>query len=384
MTFTADENEIKIPLSNAQTEIDFDGVKVSGSDESKYQNWQFEITVTVELIGKKFETNQQIRCALLNILEGVKASAKINGNGLANVFIVVTQSGSFTIGGNSHGNISEINGIAGSVEGNFENAISVNGKAIRLTDTSSIKVTSDGERITEISNVAGDSDGIYRKDVRVYELGGAGEIIISDKTLSTSDDFIGVLGLSSEGLVDSVEDFIGTISGELGGIKLAGVTIDNEDNFNVTSNSEKITTLENLQDGSFTCGDLSGLTINGATISVANSKDFTAPIIAGELNLRGLKDSAIVENSGAAVNYTVEESGDFLIGETEFKLTGDTPLTFTTDADGIVQEISNLDENASLQTAQDGSFVVNGTTFPFRGCHRLNERRFEWPAGHSR
>jgi len=71
----------------------------------------------------------------------------------------------------SHGNISEINGLAGSVEGNFENAIRVNGKAIRLTGASSIKVASDGEKITEITNVAGDlvtADGkTYRKDVRI-------------------------------------------------------------------------------------------------------------------------------------------------------------------------------------------------------------------------
>ena len=51
----------------------------------------------------------------------------------------------------SHGDISEINGLAGSVEGNVANKISVNGKAVRLTGASSI--TAD--------------DKTYRKDVHV-------------------------------------------------------------------------------------------------------------------------------------------------------------------------------------------------------------------------
>ena len=75
-----------------------------------------------------------------------------------------------------------------------------------------------------------------------------------------------------------------------------------------------------------------------------------------------MKDSAIVENSGAAVNYTVAESGEFFIGEDEFRVTGDNSVTFAADANGKVQEISGLDKGASLQTANGGTFIVNGAT----------------------
>ena len=518
-----------------------DGAKVSGSDESKYNNRQFEIEGTVELIGKKFETDKQISCGLIKgkvneislngffvdgeyvdiqsdcydtvkvadgkiaSIEGVKTSANIAGNGLSNISIATTGSGEFTIKGktykisgdsdgvtfvtDSHGNISEINGLAGSVEGNFENRISVNGKVIRLTGLNSVQVTSDGTNITEISNVAGDlvtADGkTYRKDVRVYDLGGAeklttsadgtiifngnkfkasagktftldssgnvsgigknaiasanvaesdnlatidltttdgleevfgdfsegltvngvfvrvtdstnfvvkddgeniyiettaadtftingktfdtyadktifkldtdgnvseivtdnfylypdeetyliagdfndeiifngkkfrvtgtndtsiflddetligvelarnavevvesggaddiaisgaGDITIGGKTFSTSDDFTGSVQTNLDGSVDSIEDFIGTISGELGGLDLAGLKIDSGDFFSVTGDGEKIIAIENLANGTFTSGDVNGLTINGEKISVDNSQEVT-------------------------------------------------------------------------------------------------------------
>ena len=619
-----------------------DGAAVSGSDESKYYNRQFEINGAVELGGKKFETNSPTRCSLLNVqytweisvgdesvgipvtmsgfvvgdkyvqiqddcydgvkvvggkiatIENVKASAEITGNGLASVSIMTTQSGEFSVRGkiftisddsdgvtfvtDSHGNVSEINGLAGSVEGSFENEISINGKTVRLTGASTVKVTSDGENITAISDVAGDlteTDDAYRKDVRVYELGGAeklttsadgtiifhgnkftasagktfeldtsgnvsgitqadkllsanvadlltsaenlstinlsttdgleevfgdfsegltvngvlvkvtdstnfvvkndeeniyiettaadtftingktfttqadktifkldadgnvgeivtdsfypdkevylvegdfndeiifngkkfcvtgttatsifigdetllsieltrnsvevvesggaeeialsgaGEVTIGDETFSTSEDFVGTLQINAAGKVVSVDYFVGTLSGSLGGLELEGITIDSDDIFSATSDGEKLAALDNLQNASFISNDLSGLTINGAEISVANAEEVTATITDGALTINGLMDSAIVENSGEKVNFVIKESGDFSIGEDDFKVTGDNSLTFTTDADGMVQEISGLDKGASVQTAQSGSFVVNGTT----------------------
>ena len=40
--------------------------KATVNGDDKVYNRQFAINGTVELIGKKFETNQQIRCGLLN------------------------------------------------------------------------------------------------------------------------------------------------------------------------------------------------------------------------------------------------------------------------------------------------------------------------------
>ena len=619
-----------------------DGATISGSDESKYYNRQFEINGAVELIGKKFETDSQTRCALLNVqdtweisigdesteipvtmsgfvvgdkyvsihddcydgvkvvggklssIEGVKNSAEITGNGLSNVTILTTESGEFSVRGkiynisgdsdgvtfvtDSHGNVSEINGLAGSVEGSFENEISINGKAIRLTGASAVKVTSDGKNITEISDVAGDltDDKAYCKNVRVYKSGGAeklttsadgtiifsgnkfeasagktfmlddagnvsgigkadnnvallsayvaetdeenfatinlsttdgleevfgdfseglmvngvfvkvtdstnfvvkddaenvyiettvadtftingktfktsaektifkldadgnvceivtesfypdkescmimgdfndeiifngkkfcvtgtnntsvfigentlitielaknavkvvesggeadikvngaGDITIGEKTFNTSDDFIGYLQVNSAGDVYSSDYLVGTLSGELGGLELEGITIDSEDTFSVTSDGEKITAIENLNNGSFTCDDLNGITINGAKVSVDNSDEIKATVTDGELEISELANSANVSNSGGKVNYVTKESGEFFIGEGNFKVTGDDSVTFATDENGEVQEISDLAENASLQTALGGELVVNGAT----------------------
>ena len=618
-----------------------DGATVSGEDESKYYNRQFEIDGTVELIGKKFETNSPTRCTLLNVqdtweisvgdesieipftmsgfvvgdkyvvipndsyesvkvvdkkvasIEGVKNSAEITGIGLSNVTILTTERGEFSIRGrkynisddsdgvtfvtDSHGNISEINGLAGSVEGNFENAVSINGKAVRFTGANSVKVTSDGENITEIANVAGDlvttDDKTYRKNVRVYELGGAeklttsadgtiifsgnkfetsagkafklddtgnvseindttkvlaayseeniatidlattdnlnkvfgdfsegltvngvfvkvtnstnfvvkdddeniyiettaadtftingktfetsadktifkldangnvckivtdrfyldeevyliegdfndeiifngkkfcvtgtnktgiligeetlisielaknnvkvvesggatefalsgaGEITIGDKTFSTSEDFGGFLQVNSADNVYSSNNFVGTLSGELGELELAGITIDSEDTFSVTGDGEKITAIENLQNGTFTSSELDDLTINGAEIFAANAEEIKATVTDGGLKISELANSANVSNSGGKVNFVTKESGEFFIGEDNFKVTGDNSVTFEANENGKVKEISDLDENASLQTALGGEFVVNGTTLTAR------------------
>ena len=576
-----------------------DGAKVSGDDETKYQNRQFEIEGAVEIIGKKFETDEKIRCALLNVedsldfevdgetvsipftlsgfiandkyvqikdecyetvkvvgkkissIEGVKASASILGSGLSNISIVTTESGEFSIHGRqykisddsdgvtfvtgSHGNVIEINGLQGSVEGNFENEVSVNGKAIRLSSVSSIKVTSDGEKITEIANVAGDlvtTDGkSYRKNVRVYELGGAeklttsadgiiifngnkfktsagktftldeegnvsgiekaqaanvsanvleddsvaenfatinltttngleevfgdfsegltvngvfvkvtdstnfvvkdddqnvyiettapdtftingktfttsadktifkldasgnvseivtdtfypdeeayqiegdfndeiifngkkfcvtgtkdtsiflsdeslitiklarnavevvenggvdeiaisgaGEITVGGKTFTTSNDFVGTLK------TNSIENFVGTIEGELGGLELEGLIIESEDNFSVTGDGEKITAIENLQNGSFTCGNLNGITINGAKVSVDNSDEITLMVTDGELKITGLANGANVFSSDEKVKFVTAESGEFFVNGTTLNAKAD-------------------------------------------------------------
>ena len=618
-----------------------DGAIIKGDDESKYYNRQFEIEGAVEIIGKKFETDQLIRCGLISVqvttdgktlnakgfaiggeyvliqddcydsvkivdkkiksIEGVKDSAEISGNGLSNVSIMTTETGEFSINGktysisedsdgvifvkDSHGNVSEIKGLQGAIEGSFENEIIVNGKAVRLTGASMIKVTSDGESITEISNVASDlvtTDGkTYRKDIRVYESGGAeklttstdgtiifsgnkfetsagktftlddsgnvsgiekstvetsnatsyarsfydtdeetsgainlsetdgleevfgdfsegltvngvfvkvtdstnfvvknddeniyiettapdvftingksfetyadktifklnadgnvceivtdkfylypdsdsyliegdfseeiifngkkfcvtgshdtsvfigdetliyvelaknavkvvesggadeialsgaGEITVGEKTFSTSEDFIGFLGLSSEGSAEKVIDLVGTLSGKLGGLEFEGSIIDSEDTFSVTSDGEKISAIENLNNGSFTCGNFEGVMINGVKVSVDNSEEVKLTITDGELEISELMNSANVSNSGGKVNYVTKESGEFFIGEDNFKVTGDDSVTFAADENGKVNEISDLAENASLQTAFGGEVVVNGKT----------------------
>ncbi len=530
LTFSADTKEIRIPLSDAATEIYFDGVKVSGISGRELVFDSDKVTIpndaSINIISPNAVKlnlaagDYTIDGKKVTSTGGVKTSAEIGGNGLPADSITTTESGEFKIHDktykitgdrdgvtfltDSRGMVSEIKGLEGSVEGNFENAIRVNGKAIQISGASSIKVTSDGEKITEISNVAGDlittNGKTYRKNVRVYELGGAeklttsadgtiifsgnkfetsagktftldekgnvsgiekaqaanvsanvleddsieenlatinlsttnnldevfgdfsegltvngvfvkvtdstnfivknddenvyiettapdnftingktfttyadktifkldasgnvseivtdkfylypeenvyliegdfsdeiifngqkfcvtgtkdttifvgeetligvelarnavevvesndadeiavnggGEITVGGKTFSTADDFAGTLK------TNSIENFVGTIEGELGGLDLAGITIESEDNFIVTGDGEKITAINNLQNGSLT-GNLDGITINGEKISLDDLDEVTLTIQDGELKIPDENDA---------------------------------------------------------------------------------------------
>ncbi|MBR0060165.1 MAG: hypothetical protein IJP68_01670, partial [Selenomonadaceae bacterium] len=231
-----------------------------------------------------------------------------------------------------------------------------NGKKFCVTGTNDTSIFIGDETLITVDLARNSVEVVESGGADEIAISGAGELTVDDKTFSTSEDFTGSLRTSS------IENFVGTISGKLGGFKLVDLTITTDDEFSATGDGEKLTALENLQNGSFICDELGGLTINGAEISVANAEEVTATITDGALTISGLKDSAIVENSGAAVNYTVAESGEFFIGEDEFRVTGDNSVTFAADANGKVQEISGLDKGASLQTAQSGTFVVNGAT----------------------
>ena len=322
----------------------------------------------------------------------VKVTDSINfvvKNDDENIYIETTAADTFTINGKSFmtyadktifkldadGNVSEIvtdvfflDEATYLIEGDFNDEIIFNGKKFCVTGTNDTSIFIGEETMIGVELARNSVKVVESSDASEIAVSGGGELIVGDNTFNTSDDFVGV---ATE---YSIESFIGTISGKLGGIKLVDLTITTDDEFSATSDSEKLTALENLKNGSFTCDDLDGLKINGANISVINSEDFTATITDGALTIGGLKDSAIVENAGAAVTYTVEGSGDFLIGETEFKLTGDSSLTFKTDAAGTVQEITGLDENARLTTSTGGTFLVNGREVTAQANWRITPR----------
>ena len=276
----------------------------------------------VKVVGKKITS-----------IEGVKNRAEITGNGLPNASIVTTGSGSFKIHDNtykitgdsngvtfvmdSRGNISEIKGLAGSVEGNFENEISVNGKAIRLTGASTIKVASDGEKITGISNVAGDlvtaGGRRYRKNVRVYELGGV-------EKLTTSADgtiiFNGNKFSASAGKTFTLDN-----SGNVLGLgKAQG---NNNSSANVVEldsveDSLNLSTTDNLDE---VIGDFSeGLTVNGVLVRVTDSTNF------------------VVKNDDENVYIETTAPDMFTINGKTFETFADKTI-FKLDASGKVSEI---------------------------------------------
>ena len=300
-----------------------------------------------------------------------------------NIYIETTSAGDFTINGKTFeteadktifklddaGNVSEIvtdtffpDTEAYLIDGDFRDEIIFNGKKFCVTGTDKAGIFMEGSEtlisLKLTNSVVNVKEGGDNSEIIAS---GNGTLILGDNTYQTSDDFRGFFNLTG-GSVESMRYFIGTLSGKLGGVKLVDLTIATDDTFSATGDDNKVIALDNLQNATFTCGELQSVKINGATLSVTNSEDFKATISDGALAIDGLKDSAIVENTGAAVSYTVEESGEFLIGETEFKLTGDNSLTFKTDANGIVQEITGLDENARLTTSAGGTYLVNGKT----------------------
>jgi len=154
LTFSADTKEIRIPLSDAATEIYFDGVKVSGISGRELVFDSDKVTIptgaSINIISPN-AVNLNLAAGDYTIdgkkvlsTGGVKTSAEIGGNGLPADSITTTESGEFSIHGrqykisddrdgvtfltDSRGMVSEIKGLEGSVEGNFENAIRVNGK----------------------------------------------------------------------------------------------------------------------------------------------------------------------------------------------------------------------------------------------------------------
>ena len=91
-----------------------------------------------------------------------------------------------------------------------------------------------------------------------------------------------------------MENFIGTLSGKLGGLDLAGLKIESEDNFSVTADGEKVISIENLQNGTLTSDDLDAITINGANVSVDDLEEATLTIQDGELKTSAEVDSGTI------------------------------------------------------------------------------------------
>lgn len=130
-------------------------------------------------------------------------------------------------------------------------------------------------------------------------LSGGGKIIIGNKTFSTSDDFVGILQVNSEGNVYSVENFAGTLSGKLGGIEIAGVTIDSQDSFSVTGDGEKITAIGNLNlENATVISGKENITLSGDDVVVVQD-------ISAEVNITASRDSDTIVSQGKNVHVNL-------------------------------------------------------------------------------
>ena len=226
-------------------------------------------------------------------------------------YTITDDSDGVTFVTDSHGNISEINGLSGTVEGNFENEISVNGKAIQLIGASTIKVVGDGENVTEILDVAGDlNDNNYRKDVRVYKSGDA------EKLTTSADGTIIFNGNKFE--TNAGRTFTLNSSGDVDGLERSQTDSS-------TSNAEEedfgtieLSTTDGLEE---VFGDFSeGLTVNGVPVKVTDSTNF------------------VVKDDGENIYVETTAPDIFTINGKTFETYAEKTI-FKLDADGNISEI---------------------------------------------
>ncbi|MBO4779146.1 MAG: hypothetical protein J5497_00765, partial [Selenomonadaceae bacterium] len=191
-------------------------------------------------------------------------------------------------------------------------------------------------------------------------LSGAGDIIIGGKTFTTSDEFTGSLQIDSAGNVYSADYFVGTLSDDLGGLELAGLTIESHDNFSVTSDGEKITAIENLQNGTLTGGDFDSVTINGEIMSFDDSGTITI----AEGKLKGATETVDTDDDAEEISDMFTGDADKIVaakGRATIKNYDHTSgEAFTTEYENIASAVKE-----SLIAYDDGRLTVNSAKIIF-------------------
>ena len=136
-----------------------------------------------------------------------------------------------------------------------------------------------------------------------------------------------------------MENFIGTLSGKLGGLDRAGLKIDSEDNFSVTADGEKVISIENLMNGTLTSDDLDAITINGENVSVDDLEEATLTIQDGEL-----KTSAEVDSGTIVEEILNLEDAIIVSGKENLKLLG---------VDAVIVEDTNAKVSITASKGKD-------------------------------
>lgn len=268
---------------------------------------------------------------------------------------VFTTSGDSTVafGINSDEKVTDIYGLdgKGSVEGDFQEAINVNGEAIQVTGDNSIIVVGQAEEIDDseqgdqnasVVSALGDVDA----DSVVESWGSASHISVVSSG-DGSDDFT----------------FVGA-----DGEKQVFTTVDEDDDdgdfYFTASDSSVIDGFENYSDGkiTFNAADTSIVDVNPehyseqADLTFDSEQDVTLEVAAHKLvSIAGLSDGDAVDN--------VPDGTGVHVPEGELEINGD-PYKVSGDSDGVdviyPSIVTGLADEASLEV-EPGDYNVNGT-----------------------
>ena len=282
--------------------------------------------------------------------------------------------------------VASVDGLDGTVSGDFSEPISVNGEEIQVEGDEDDKVNV-AAKTGEDGGVSAIS-GINGSDVTVASAGSADEVVTegegkvtfgtgSDTQVfeTTDEDGVG-FKVGEDGKVTGVDSLEGDLAvagtGEEFTVNDTPVTIGAGDEVTLSTGDEgEITGVAGLESSieglpaNATVGVADNdVTINGTELAIDEGEDgteYTATLNEDgtPATIEGLSDGATVSKVPAGTELTTEGEGTFTIGEDEVTVSGDNGgVTFTTGEDGGVAAVEGLEGDIAL--TGNNSLTVNG------------------------
>ena len=292
---------------------------------------------------------------------------------------IFTTSGddSVTFGLSDDGVVESISELSGTVTGNFANEIAVDSKTVKITGDTSVQISAANNAVTEISRLGKNS---------VVESSGGAEKVVTDEvgkftfgtgdtaqTLAVGNDTQVAFNLT-DGKVTGVESLkSGTLAlkgtGAAFMVNNTELTISASDEVTLKVDaSGAVTEVANLKNS---ISDLSGnVTVNVAATDVKiNDKTLQINDTDSKYNAI-LSNGEVVSVTGIGNNSTITKAenlsvitnsqGAFTFGSDTYSISGDTSVTFETDDESKVKNISDF--VGSLKTSSN-EVTVNGAEF---------------------
>ena len=269
---------------------------------------------------------------------------------------------SVTFGLSSDGSVTKIADLAGTVSGDFTDAININGNA------ADVQVTGDDSVIVTATNIGGVSN-----NSSIIGTGGASTVTTDEEgTFNFYDSQNFTIGGDSsvdfnvrESIVTGIANFEnGTLQVDntsplyINGERITPQFTDTA-TFIIADSKvisvDGVTQIDGLSNA--TVHATSNVTVNGANVNVSGDDDFN--VIIENSKTTGLANiSASASVSVNNLNVTTDENGDFNVGENLYTINDvDNSVTFITGSNGEVSNITNF--NGTLNT-NSHNVTVNG------------------------
>ncbi len=332
---------------------------------------------------------------------GINGESTVQGELAENAEIQTASTGSFVIANStftiasdeavtfetSDSSVTEISELTGTATGNFSNGVKVDDGEVLVTGDETIAVTADGTIVTAINGVGSDDA------VTIAKAGGAtvvntdknGEFIFgaTDSYINSQryvvkdeDEQVSFTTAQLAEFTPSVTAVSGLNNGTIAiGQNENGIVVDGTaltlgsvgNDVTISAVNSEIAAVEGLE------GSINGLTsdtlvqvvdsnatINGQTIAINEGASGTTIVATaadtGYSYVSGLNKDAIV-NIAANVTIATEEEGAFTFPNGTFTISGDSEVTFITDAQSKVADIQDFSGTLQM-TASEAT--VNG------------------------